>query len=98
MKSEFDKTISPTDFNFNQFNTFLTNWSPNIADTMKYDLFIPLCSTSMTQGWKTDGYNNLMNSAFDTLSVKEYSEELIYNKKIMEPDEKMSEIPVSVNE
>ncbi len=52
----------------------MDKWAPNLADEMKYELFIPLCTTAMTPGWETsDGYNNLMQHAFDKFSVNDYN-------------------------
>ena len=52
----------------------MDKWVPNLADEMKYELFIPLCTTAMTTGWDTSaGYKNLMHHAFEKFTIDEYN-------------------------
>ena len=39
--------MSSNNFNFNTFNTYLDQWLPGLNIDLKYEMYVPLCTTSV---------------------------------------------------
>ena len=62
LQDAFAQAINSNNLNFSTFNTYLDNWVPNMSMDMKFEMYIPLCTTSSDQ-FMTEGFSNFLNTA-----------------------------------
>lgn len=65
---------------------------------MKYELFIPLCTSAMASEWEpVSGYSNLIQNIFNKFTCEEYNSQLMYNGNIIASEESLSDLPIDIN-
>eukprot|EP00347_Sterkiella_histriomuscorum_P004678 403359525 len=90
------------DFNMDEFSSFLDQLMPDLGIDLKYELFLPISMNLMNDfayPFSLDkSFNNFISSAFDVMDVHTYGDSVLYNPRLMKPDEIISTITEQTQE